>query len=142
MLMDQVTVMRTVGAGTALRPAPASVVSTARGSGFPTTPAPLLFRPAGQPRCHATDTTSQSKRRVNPGGPHEGRPDVPDHRHDTSSGMSRRNSDQLPLRLRRCAVCGHPNEEHRGTLGCVVPRCECDEFTDSDLHPSGQRSPR
>ena len=84
---------------------------------------------------------SSGKRSVNPGGPtSEGRPDVPGHRHNRCRRMSRRHSDPVPLRLRRCSVCGHPNEEHRGALGCTVPRCECDDFADSELHPSGQRS--
>lgn len=72
--------------------------------------------------------------------PREGRLDVPSHFQNTSFGMSPRSYDQIPLRLRRCAMCGHPSQEHRGTLGCTVPRCECDEFADTDLHPSGQKS--
>jgi len=50
--------------------------------------------------------------------------------------MSARGTNLVPVKLRRCSVCGHPNQEHRGTLGCTVPRCECDDFVDLDLHPS------
>ena len=55
--------------------------------------------------------------------------------------MSRLSAETLPVRLQRCSVCGHPNQEHRGTVGCTVPRCECHDFADYELHPSKQTEP-
>ncbi len=116
--------------------------ATARGSDFPRRP----FRCGSVQRDNCLPSAKRlrtsGKRSVNLGGPPEGNPDVLAHRPNASRHMSRPSSLPVPLRLRRCAACGHPYQEHRGTRGCTVPKCVCSDFADMDLHPSGQKNPR
>jgi hypothetical protein len=36
----------------------------------------------------------------------------------------------------RCVDCGHPRKEHRGPVGCTVPRCSCAEYKLPDTEAS------
>jgi hypothetical protein len=91
--------------------------------------------------------SADDRRGVSPGGPTRktGVFNVTDlfliHTYRWALDMSRRSADPVPLRLQRCADCGHPNEEHRGKAGCTVPRCRCSDYADQTMHPSKQNAP-
>jgi hypothetical protein len=50
-------------------------------------------------------------------------------------------SDPRPVDVRwqRCVECGHPRAEHKGEIGCTVPKCGCVDYQLPD--PEGTSRP-
>lgn len=106
---------------------------------FPSDGALRATRPAAQTKCRCRSVTGPgvkplavNLRKEHPYGSDRATLSSTERPDD----MKRPTDRPAPPRLKRCSVCGHPNQEHRGPLGCTVPQCECDDFTELEIAPA------